>query len=176
MVTIRPAALILLICVASVTPAQSLSTAPEIKLKDLRGRPLKVSDYRGKILLINFWATWCIPCRAEIPDLLRLQRQYRHRGLRVIGVAYPPQTRAEVRRFVRRLRINYPIALGTEATKALFDNSGVLPVTVVIDRDGMVREVIKGVLYHDEFDERIKPLLNERPKKEVRPPLKLKSK
>lgn len=133
--------------------------APGLALKDLRGRKLRLGDYRGKVVLLNFWATWCPPCRAEMPDLVRMQREYRGRGLRVVGVTYPPQTAAEVRRFVRELKVNYPVALGTKETRALFGGSETLPVTVVIDRGGNVRDVIEGILLPQEFERKIKPLL-----------------
>ena len=139
--------------------AQSLRKAPELNLKDLRERRIKLSDYQGKVVLLNFWATWCVPCRTEIPALVKLQEQYRNQGLRIIGITYPPQTASQVRRFLTRKRVNYRIGLGAKSTKALFDESEVLPVTVVIDQRGRVREVIKGILFGDEFDEKIKPLL-----------------
>ena len=139
--------------------AQPTKKAPKLNLKDLQGRSIKLSDYRSKVVLINFWATWCVPCSTEIPELIKLQKQYRNLGLRIVGITYPPQTRTQVRSFVRKTRINYPVALGTESTKGLFDDSDVLPVTVVIDREGNISEVIKGVLYRDEFETQIKPLL-----------------
>jgi thiol-disulfide isomerase/thioredoxin len=139
--------------------AQSTKKAPELNLKDLQGRSIKLSDYRGKIVLINFWATWCVPCRTEIPELIKMQRQYRNQGLRLVGVTYPPQTPAQVRRFIRKTRVNYPIVLGTESTKSLFDDSEVLPISVVVDSQGNIRDVIKGVLYPEEFEQKIKPLL-----------------
>jgi len=132
---------------------------PELQLKDIRGRQLRLSDYRGKVVLINFWATWCPPCRAEVPDLVRLQREYRSRGLRVIGVTYPPQTLSEVRRFVRKARMNYPVALGSKGTKFLFSASETLPMTIVIGRDGMVLDIIEGILLPEEVEQKIKPLL-----------------
>ena len=110
-------------------------------------------------MLLNFWATWCPPCRTEIPDLIKLQREYRNQGLRVIGITYPPQTLSQVRRFVRTMGVNYPIALGAKPTKALFDKSEVLPITVIIDREGNVRGVVQGILYPEEFEEKIRPLL-----------------
>jgi len=79
--------------------------------------------------------------------------------LRILGLTYPPQTWSEVQRFIKQHKINYRVALGSESIKSLFDESDVLPVTVVIDREGNVREVIKGVLYEDEFAEKVKPLL-----------------
>ena len=135
------------------------ATAPPLTLRDLRGRMIRLSDYRGKVVLLNFWATWCPPCRAEMPDLIKMQREYRGRGLQVIGITYPPQTAREVRLFIRKLRVNYPVALGTKETKALFDKSETLPVTVVIDQKGDFRELIEGIILPEEFDEKIKPLL-----------------
>jgi thiol-disulfide isomerase/thioredoxin len=133
--------------------------APTLVLKDLRGRAVRLSDYRGRVVLLNFWATWCAPCRAEAPDLVRVQREYGARGLQVVGITYPPESRAAVRRFVRSFQINYPVWTGTRATKALFFAGETLPVTVVIDREGRVRELIEGILLPEEFEEKIKPLL-----------------
>ena len=130
----------------------------QLVFKDIHGRNIRLSDYRGKVVLINFWATWCPPCRAEIPDLVRLQHEYGS-GLQVIGITYPPQKLAEVRRFVRRAKVNYPIGLGTKETKLLFSSSETLPLTIVIGTDGSVRDIIEGILLPEEFEQKIKPLL-----------------
>lgn len=151
--------LMLLVVLPSLNLGQEARKAPPLALRDIQGRTLRLTDYKGKVVLINFWATWCPPCRAEIPDLVKWQREYRGRGLQVIGVTYPPQTLGEVRRFVRRLKVNYPVALGTKETKAMFFQGETLPITVVIDRDGNVRELIEGILLAEEFEEKIKPLL-----------------
>ncbi|MCA1635090.1 MAG: TlpA family protein disulfide reductase [Acidobacteria bacterium] len=153
--------LLLLAALPSQAFGQDVRKAPLLALKDLRGRNIRLSDYRGKVVLLNFWATWCPPCRAEIPDLVKLQREYRSRGLQVLGVTYPPQTTAEVRRFIKRHKVNYPVALGAKETKALFDESETLPVTVVIDREGNVRELIEGILLPEEFEQKIRPLLRQ---------------
>ncbi len=131
----------------------------QLTLKDVQGRYIRLSDYRGKVVLVNFWATWCPPCRAEIPDLIRLQREYRVRGLQVIGVTYPPQKLAEVRRFVRKAKVNYPVGLGTKETKLLFSPSETLPMTIVIGTDGRIQDIIEGILLPEEFEQKIKPLL-----------------
>lgn len=157
---------LLLLALPSPALGQELRKAPALALKDIRGRVLRLSDYRGKVVLLNFWATWCPPCRAEMPDLVKLQREHRSRGLQVLGVTYPPQTAAEVRRFIKRLNVNYPVALGTKETKALFDPGETLPVTVVIDREGNVRELIEGILLPEEFEQKIRPLLRPAKSKE----------
>jgi peroxiredoxin len=135
------------------------SRAPQLQLREINGRQFRLSDYKGKIVLINFWATWCLPCRVEIPDLIRLQRQYRAQGLQVIGVAYPPEELSNVRRFAQRAKINYPVMLGTKETKLLFTQSETLPMTMVIGRDGNVRYIIEGILLPEEFDREVLPLL-----------------
>lgn len=144
---------------AMIAEGQTIERAPPLRLRDLQGRAVRLSDYKGKVVLLNFWATWCPPCRAEMPDLVKMQREYKSRGLQVIGVTYPPETVSEVRRFIRKLRINYPVALGTKETKGLFDQGETLPLTIIIDREGNVRDRIEGILLSEEFEQKIKPLL-----------------
>ena len=133
--------------------------APALVLKDINGKTIKLKDLKGKTVLLNFWATWCIPCAAEVPDLVKWQREYKDKGLRIIGITYPPTNAAAVRRFARNKKINYPIVFGSKATKKLFVASDTLPITVIIDKDGNVRDRIDGVIFADEFETRIRPLL-----------------
>jgi thiol-disulfide isomerase/thioredoxin len=149
---------LLLVTLPAMALGQS-TKAPAIALRDLRGSTHRLSDYKGKVVLLNFWATWCPPCRAEIPDLVKWQRQYRSRGLQVIGVTYPPTELRKVGRFIRAVHVNYPVLLGSKETKALFDESETLPITIVIDREGHIGDRIEGILLPEEFEEKIKPLL-----------------
>jgi thiol-disulfide isomerase/thioredoxin len=139
--------------------AQTPRLAPTIRLKTIHGHVFSLEDFKGKIVLLNFWATWCPPCRQEIPELIKYQRTYR-RQLQVVGLTYPPETLAQVRQFARQARLNYPIALGTKETKLRFASSETLPITVIIDAQGNVRDVIEGIMYQDEFDEKVKPMLS----------------
>ena len=140
--------------------AQSAKRPVTLALKDIHGESFNLSDYKGNVVLVNFWATWCVPCRTEIPDLISKQRQYRNQGLRIIGITYPPEKLSNVRRFARRMRMNYRVALGTKASMSVFTSSQTLPVTLVIDRDGIVRDQIEGIMYQDEFDQKVMPLLS----------------
>lgn len=153
--------IVLAMLVSSSASAQSPPQVPALDLKDVQGRKFSLSDYKGKVVLLNFWATWCPPCRAEMPDLVRWQRIYGKRGLQVVGVTYPPTDLPEVRRFMRRIRVNYPIVLGTKATKALFDQSENLPITVIIGPAQTILERIDGILLPEEFEQKINPLLKQ---------------
>lgn len=132
---------------------------PTLSLKDLKGKTISLSDFKGRVVLINFWATWCVPCLAEIPELIKWQNKYQDRGLQIVGIAYPPINRLKTRRFARRNKINYPILFGSKKTRKLFDAGETMPLSVIIDRDGKIRGRIEGIIFADEFDERIVPLL-----------------
>lgn len=150
------------VIIISVAPAKLVgqdARAPQFELKDLNGRTVRLSGYQGKVVMINFWATWCPPCRAEMPELIRLQREHGDEGLQIIGITYPPENKARVRRFAKSLKVNYPIVLGTSELKARYSSEDTLPLTVVINRDGKVNDIISGILLREEFDEKIKPLL-----------------
>lgn len=151
------AAIIILFSSALILGQEGAS--PEFVLKDLNGSTVRLRAYRGKVVLVNFWATWCPPCRAEMPELIRMQREYASHGLQIIGITYPPETKTRVQRFARSLKVNYPIILGTRQIRARFSSEEVLPLTVVIDRNGKVNDIISGILLPEEFDDKIKPLL-----------------
>jgi len=152
--------LVLSILFGAAVGTSAQQKAPNLSLKDINGKSIRLSDFKGKVVLLNFWATWCVPCRAEIPDLVKMQRRYRARGLRIVGITYPPEQISEVRSFIRELKMNYPVIIGSKETKQTFTASETLPLTVVIDREGNIREIIEGIMYADEFADKVKPLLS----------------
>ncbi len=153
----------ILFAMLSAVAAGQGGAAPALSLKDIQGRNISLKKYKGKVVLLNFWATWCPPCRAEMPDLVKWQRDYSKQGLQIIGITYPPEKNSEVRSFTRSLKVNYPIVLGSKETRELFFKGEALPLTVIIDREGNVREVIENILLHEEFEQKIKPLLHIKP-------------
>lgn len=133
--------------------------APAFELKGSNERTVRLSDFKGKVVLLNFWATSCAPCRAEMPDLVKQQNEYQSKGLQVVDITYPNYTRTSVSAIVRRLRLNYPILLGTRDLADKYGVGEVMPTTLVIDREGKVRARILGILEPDEFEQSVKPLL-----------------
>jgi thiol-disulfide isomerase/thioredoxin len=143
---------------AEETQAQPLP-ASAFALKNTKGGMTRLSDYKGRVVLINFWATWCAPCQAEMPELKKLQTRYRSRGLQIIGIACPPERRSVVLRTMRKFRLNYPVLSGTRVVTGRYQISDVLPVTIVVDRVGNIRARILGILEPEEFKEKVAPLL-----------------
>jgi cytochrome c-type biogenesis protein len=137
-----------------------MKSAPEIELKTLDGQPFALASLRGRVVLLNFWATWCIPCRQEIPDLSAMQRDLGARGLTVVGVS-ADDTPDDVRDFQRALAQDYTVVLGTTDAKASYGVVG-LPKTFVIDRQGRIRQTFTGERKRAQFEAEILPLLEEK--------------
>ena len=125
----------------------ALRAAPDWELRNLEGRLVKFSDFRGKVVILDFWATWCIPCRVEIPHFVELQKQYRDKGLAVIGVSLDEQGPEVVRKFVKQFGVNYPVVTGNEKIAEAYGGIEGIPTTFVIDRHG---RIVRGhVGYND---------------------------
>jgi thiol-disulfide isomerase/thioredoxin len=119
--------------------------APVLVAKDLDGRDVVLASFRGKVVLINFWATWCPPCRAEIPDLVQLQDKYRDQ-LQIIGVSEDEAPAEAVKRFAEARHMNYPTVMAAPGIDRLFGGIGGLPTTYVIDRESRIVQKHVGML------------------------------
>jgi cytochrome c-type biogenesis protein len=137
----------------------SAKAAPEIELKTLDGRPFQLSALRGRVVLLNFWATWCVPCRSEIPELNAMQRDLAGRGLEVVGVS-AFDAPADVRDFQNGIRQDYTVVLADESAQATYGVVG-LPTTFLIDRQGRIRQTITGERKRAQFEAELLPLLDE---------------
>jgi peroxiredoxin len=117
--------------------------APDFKLTDINGKTISLSDYKGKVLFLNFWATWCPPCRAEIPDFVEAYGQEKAKGLEILGVSLDTKGKDVVAAFVEKYKINYPIVLETRKTIeqliADYEPGQFIPTTIVIDKHGRIR-------------------------------------
>src|SRR5260221_8589601 len=120
-------------------------TTPAFTVTALDGRSITSSEWRGKVVLVNFWATWCPPCRAEIPDLIKLQDKYRDQ-LVVLGISEDEVPPDEVKAFVAEQKMNYPVAMTTPALAKIFRGVSALPTTFVIGRDGKLEQRHTGML------------------------------
>jgi cytochrome c biogenesis protein CcmG/thiol:disulfide interchange protein DsbE len=118
---------------------------PDFTLTDLDGKPIASSALKGKVVLMNFWATWCPPCRAEIPDLIALQNKYPDKIV-VVGVSEDDIPAAEVKKFVAEQKMNYPVAMATQDLHKIFKGVVALPTTFVIDPDGRIEQKHVGML------------------------------
>lgn len=134
--------------------------APAFTRHAFDGRPLTLSAFRGKVVLLNFWATWCAPCQAEMPAFSRWQQQYGPQGLQVIGISMDDSA-APARKLAQKLRIGYPIALGDAALGDKYGGVLGLPVTYLIDRTGTVRAVFQGGSDLGKMEAALKTLLQQ---------------
>jgi len=134
--------------------------APDFTLTSLDGRKVKLSDFRGKAVLLNFWATWCPPCKVEMPWFEDLQRQYGNAGLVVLGVAMDDTEPAKIAKYANELGVNYPVLLGTNQVSDDYGDVQYLPTTFYIGRDGTIVDKMTGLLDRKDVEEAVKKALS----------------
>ena len=174
----RPAACRLRPLLFAVGAAAALAVAPMALAEDVGGKPVgdalysasfkdlhdgmaSLGQFKGKVVVMYFWATWCVPCRVETPNLVKLNEEYKGKAVQVIGLALDNGDR--VRDFVRENAITYPVFYGgreaVQLGKALGNDQGAIPFTVVIDKDGKLIRTFKGDLPNEELEKIINPLI-----------------
>jgi cytochrome c biogenesis protein CcmG/thiol:disulfide interchange protein DsbE len=138
------AAIVLVLAVGGAACAQAKTEAeavpaPEFSLKDLQGNALSLASYKGKVLVLNFWATWCPPCRREIPDFIEAYKELKDKGLEILGVSVDELSEDALRDWTQKAGMNYPVALATAKIVADYRPGEYIPATIVIDRRGSIR-------------------------------------
>jgi peroxiredoxin len=129
--------------------------APEFALESLDGKTVRLSDFRGKAVLVNFWATWCQPCKIEMPWFEEMQKQYGPNGFQVLGIAMDDAGKEDIAKFAKEMGVNYPILIGKEAVGDAYGGVQFLPSTFFIDRDGKVVDRVFGLKSRSEIEDDI---------------------
>ena len=136
------------------------SVAPDFSLKSVSdGKEVRLSSLRGKAVLVNFWATWCEPCKIEMPSLVDLQKKYGPQGLQIVGVAMDDADDKEISTFAHKMGVNYLVLRGTEKVGDLYGGVDRLPITYYLDRSGKVVDETMGMAGESTFEDAIKRAL-----------------
>ena len=148
---------------SKVVPAGKLQgqPAPEFNLTTPDGQSMKLSDFHGKAVLLNFWATWCEPCKVEMPWFVDLQKKYGPQGLQVLGVAMDDASPKDIESFARKMGVNYPILVGKEEVGAQYGGIDYLPSTFYISRDGKIMDHVFGLVSRSEIEASIEKALSQ---------------
>jgi peroxiredoxin len=138
---------------------KSSALAPDFTLPTVDGKQLKLSDYKGKVVIIDFWATWCPPCRKGIPDLIDLKKKYGARGFEVIGISLDTETKGQVPGFVKTNSMNYPVVYGDQNVTRLYGGIEAIPTSFVIDKQGKIIATYQGLVPAVTLENHLKKLL-----------------
>ena len=136
-----------------------LGKAPAWKLKDLQGKDVSSADFKGKIVVVDFWATWCPPCRAEIPGYIELQKKYADKGVVIVGISVDEDGVKAVAPFAKAAGMNYKVLLFNDDVVAAFGGIEGIPTTFLIDREGNIRDKKVGMVEEADYEKRILELL-----------------
>ena len=141
------------------TPSFVSKKAPNFTLKTGDGTTIELSKLKGKTVVVNFWATWCGPCRAEIPGFLDVYARYKAKGLEIVGISLDQGGWDDVKPFVKKLNISYPVVLGNDRIARLYGNIEAIPTTFIIDKNGTIVDQHVGYMKAEDFENKIKGLL-----------------
>jgi peroxiredoxin len=135
------------------------SPAPSWKLTDMSGKTISSDDFKGKVVVVDFWATWCPPCVGEIPGYIELQKKYADQGLVFVGLSVDQAGAEVVNKFIAAHHVNYDVALADEKTQSAFGGFDAIPTTFVIDRTGHIANMKTGAMREAAFEALLEPLL-----------------
>ena len=140
-------------------PAIRGVAAPEFELPDVDGAMVKLSDFKGKVVLVNFWATWCAPCEIETPWFVEFDKKYRESGLQIVGISLDEDGVEPVKEFMKKYSIEYKIVMGNEETAQNFGGVIGLPTSFIVDQEGKFYSMHRGLVSKDLYVEEIEGLL-----------------
>jgi cytochrome c biogenesis protein CcmG/thiol:disulfide interchange protein DsbE len=144
--------------VSYAAPSAELSgAAPAFTLVDVNGKSVSLADFKGKVVILDFWATWCPPCKREIPDFIKLQSEYGSKGVQIVGIALDQPGKVEA--FVKDNGMNYPVLMGTNEVAASYGGVEAIPTTFIIDKSGKIVTKYEGFRPKETFESQIKKLL-----------------
>lgn len=146
---------------AAAASAKDRRAAPDFILMDANGAPIKLSGYRGKVVLLNFWATWCGPCQIEIPWFIEFEKRYTDRGFAILGVSMDEDGWRTVKPFMMQNPMNYTVTVGSGSVAQLYGGVESLPSTFLIDREGRIASVHVGLVSKHEYETEILELVAE---------------
>ena len=138
------------------------TVAPDFTLKNAHGDNVRLGNYRGQVVLLNFWATWCGPCQVEIPWFVEFENKYQTEGFTVLGVSMDAEGWNVVKPFLAAEKVNYPVVLGNEQLNQLYGGIVSLPTTLLLGRDGRIVFIHSGLIGKDEYRKEILQLLAEK--------------
>ncbi len=133
--------------------------APDFSLKTSDGKTVQLSQLKGKVVLLNFWATWCGPCRREIPDFLEAYKQNKGKGFEIVGVALDEEGWKAVGPFVKQYKVSYPVVIGNGKLVQEYGNFELIPTTFLIDKQGTIVHTWTGLVKKAELEQKLKSLL-----------------
>jgi peroxiredoxin len=144
---------------ASVKPDKERHAAPDFALKDGDGKTVHLSDYKGKVVLLDFWATWCGPCKIEIPWFMDIERKNKDKGFEVLGVSMDDNGWEDVKPFLADLKVNYRVVIGNDETARVYGGVDALPTTFLIDQQGKIAAIHVGLTSRKEIEDGVEELL-----------------
>ncbi len=147
---------------AAMKSDQDRKPAPSFSLKDADGKPVTLADYKGKVVLVNFWATWCGPCEVEIPWFIEFQQKYKNQDFAVLGISMDDDGWKSVKPYVAAHKINYQIVIGDEKTSTLYGSVDSLPTSFIVDRSGRIAAQHVGLVDKSDYQNEIQKLLDDK--------------
>jgi cytochrome c biogenesis protein CcmG/thiol:disulfide interchange protein DsbE len=156
---IRGILAVLLLAFVVAIPARAADPAPNFSLTTGEGKTVDLSKLKGKVVVVNFWATWCGPCRSEIPGMLEVYDKYKSKGLEIVGISLDRDGWKVVRPYVEKTKMTYPVVLGDESVVKAYGGIEAIPTTFVVDKKGNIVEKHVGYMSKEDFEKKVKKVL-----------------